>query len=152
MNKSDLNDVHVNESQVIGNSPIDSHGSDGEDIQVNDRFKKNKGYHAVPPPYIGNYVPPRADLSFKGLDDSVFKFAISETVTSVNRTETINTARPKAVINDVRKNQINDVKASACWVWRPIKPNSTSTTLKRYDYVDVRGRSMSVMAWVPKKV
>nr|GEV18499.1 hypothetical protein [Tanacetum cinerariifolium] len=63
-----------------------------------------------------------------------------------------NTARPKAVINAVRTNQVNDVKASACWVWKLIKPNSASITLKRYDYIDVRGRSRSVMAWVPKKV
>nr|GEV88762.1 hypothetical protein [Tanacetum cinerariifolium] len=61
MKISDLNDVHVNESQVIGNSLIDSHERDGEDNQVNDRFKKN---------------------------DSVFKFAISKTVTSVNKTKT----------------------------------------------------------------
>nr|GEU73532.1 hypothetical protein [Tanacetum cinerariifolium] len=88
MNKSDLNDVHVNESQMIGNSLIDSHESDGEDNQVNDRYKKSEGYHPVPPPYTGNYMPPRADLSFTGLNDFVFKFAISKTVTSVNETET----------------------------------------------------------------
>ncbi|GJR08391.1 hypothetical protein Tco_0791043 [Tanacetum coccineum] len=46
----------------------------------------------------------------------------------------VNTARPKAVVNDVKKNQDNVVKASACWVWRPIKPNNASITLKRYDY------------------
>nr|GEX44624.1 ribonuclease H-like domain-containing protein [Tanacetum cinerariifolium] len=63
----------------------------------------------------------------------------------------VNIARPKAVINAVRTNWVSNVKASACWVWKPIKPNSASITLKRYDYVDVRGRSMSVMAWVPKK-
>ncbi|GJQ95642.1 hypothetical protein Tco_0006781 [Tanacetum coccineum] len=63
----------------------------------------------------------------------------------------VNTARPKAVVNAVRTNRVNDVKASACWVWRPVKPNSASITLKRYDYVDTRGRSKSVMAWVPKK-
>nr|GEU80347.1 hypothetical protein [Tanacetum cinerariifolium] len=51
----------------------------------------------------------------------------------------VNTARPKAVIN--RRNWVNDVKASACWVWKPIKPNSASIILKRYDYVNVRGRS-----------
>nr|GEZ59535.1 hypothetical protein [Tanacetum cinerariifolium] len=61
----------------------------------------------------------------------------------------VNTARPKAVIN--RRNWVNDVKALACWVWKPIKSNSASIILKRYDYVDVRGRSMYVMAWVPKK-
>nr|GEV29475.1 uncharacterized mitochondrial protein AtMg00810-like [Tanacetum cinerariifolium] len=31
----------------------------------------------------------------------------------------VNTARPKAVLNDVQGNQINAVKASASWVWRP---------------------------------
>ncbi|GKC67320.1 ribonuclease H-like domain-containing protein [Tanacetum coccineum] len=64
----------------------------------------------------------------------------------------VNTARPKVVVNAVRTNRVNVVKASACWVWRPIKPNSASITLKRYDYVDARKRSRSVMASVPKKV
>nr|GEU69266.1 hypothetical protein [Tanacetum cinerariifolium] len=51
----------------------------------------------------------------------------------------VNTARAKAVIN--RRDWVNDVKASACWVWKPAKPNSASIILKRYDYVDVRGKS-----------
>nr|GEU70774.1 hypothetical protein [Tanacetum cinerariifolium] len=64
----------------------------------------------------------------------------------------VNTARPKAVINVVRTNRVNDVKASACWVCKSIKPNSASVTLKRYDYVDVRGRFSSVIAWVPRSI
>ncbi|GJV02044.1 putative ribonuclease H-like domain-containing protein [Tanacetum coccineum] len=40
---------------------------------VNDRFKIGEGFHAVPPLYIGNYMPSRPDLSFAGLDDSVYK-------------------------------------------------------------------------------
>nr|GFB30929.1 hypothetical protein [Tanacetum cinerariifolium] len=51
----------------------------------------------------------------------------------------VNTARPKAVIN--RRNRVKDVQASASWVWKSFKPNSVSIILKRYDYVDVRGRS-----------
>ncbi|GJR48634.1 putative ribonuclease H-like domain-containing protein [Tanacetum coccineum] len=31
----------------------------------------------------------------------------------------VNTARPKAVISDVKGNKGNAVKASTCWVWRP---------------------------------
>ncbi|GJV28886.1 hypothetical protein Tco_1385334 [Tanacetum coccineum] len=46
----------------------------------------------------------------------------------------VNTARQKAVVNAVRTNRVNAVKASACWVWRPVKPNSASITLKKYDY------------------
>nr|GEX02841.1 hypothetical protein [Tanacetum cinerariifolium] len=61
---------------------------DKEDNQVDDRFKKSEGYHVIPPPYTGNYMPPRADLSFVGLDDYVFKFSISKSITIVNEAKT----------------------------------------------------------------
>ncbi|GJY92012.1 ribonuclease H-like domain-containing protein [Tanacetum coccineum] len=60
----------------------------------------------------------------------------------------VNTTRPNSVVvNAVRANQVNVVKASTCWVWRPTKLYSASITLKRHNYVDARGRSKSVMAW-----
>ncbi|GKF16895.1 hypothetical protein Tco_0061813, partial [Tanacetum coccineum] len=66
------------------------------------------------------------------------------------RPKAVNTAKPNlAVVNAIRENQVNAVEASACWVWRPIKHDSASITLKRHNYVDARGRSKSVMAWVP---
>nr|GFA45314.1 hypothetical protein [Tanacetum cinerariifolium] len=34
--------------------------------QVNDRYKADEEYHAVPPPYTGNFMPPRPDMSFAG--------------------------------------------------------------------------------------
>ncbi|GJY72881.1 ribonuclease H-like domain-containing protein [Tanacetum coccineum] len=63
----------------------------------------------------------------------------------------INTARPKAVVNVVKGNNFNAVKASACWVWKPkykvldhvSKHNSASITLKKFDYIDAQGRSKS---------
>nr|GEZ49863.1 retrotransposon Orf1 [Tanacetum cinerariifolium] len=63
----------------------------------------------------------------------------------VNTTkEKFNTARPNSVVvNDVRENQVNAVKVSACWVWRPTKLNSGSITLKKHNYIDARGRSKS---------
>ncbi|GJR32791.1 ribonuclease H-like domain-containing protein [Tanacetum coccineum] len=63
------------------------------------------------------------------------------------RPQAVNTARPKivktarpnsAVVNAVRVNQANAVKASACWVWRPTKPNGASITLKKHNYIDAR--------------
>ncbi|GKB72969.1 hypothetical protein Tco_0934381 [Tanacetum coccineum] len=63
----------------------------------------------------------------------------------------VNTARPtSAVVNVVKANQDNVVKASSCWVWRPTKLNNASITFKRQNYIDARGRSKSMMAWVPK--
>ncbi|GKB35008.1 hypothetical protein Tco_0879950 [Tanacetum coccineum] len=51
------------------------------------------------------------------------------------RPKAVNTARPNSVVvNAVRENQVNAVKASAFWVWRPTKLNSASITLKRHNY------------------
>ncbi|GJY93550.1 ribonuclease H-like domain-containing protein [Tanacetum coccineum] len=83
-------DSQVNESEVL-NNVVDSHKCN----QVNDRFKKSKGYHAVPPPFTGNFKPARVDLSFDGLDDFVYKSKLSETITSVPNVETTVTKTSK---------------------------------------------------------
>nr|GEV70090.1 reverse transcriptase domain-containing protein [Tanacetum cinerariifolium] len=62
------------------------------------------------------------------------------------RSKTVNTARPKVVVNAVLGNRGNAVKASACWVWKPktkvidyvSKHSSTSITLKKFNYVEVQ--------------
>ncbi|GKF37119.1 hypothetical protein Tco_0113877, partial [Tanacetum coccineum] len=42
----------------------------------------------------------------------------------------INTARQnRTSVNAARVNGFNAVKPSACWVWRPIKPNRQATTV-----------------------
>nr|GEZ54098.1 ribonuclease H-like domain-containing protein [Tanacetum cinerariifolium] len=85
LNKKDLN----NKSDVFENaSDISLNESEEDNNQANDRYKADEGYHVVPPPYTGNFMPPRPDMSFAGLVDSVFKSAISETITSVHETET----------------------------------------------------------------
>ncbi|GJT70780.1 retrovirus-related pol polyprotein from transposon TNT 1-94 [Tanacetum coccineum] len=63
----------------------------------------------------------------------------------------VNAARPKAVVNVVQGNNVNAIKASACWVWKPktkvldhiSKHNIASITVKKFDYVDAQGRSKS---------
>nr|GFA19530.1 hypothetical protein [Tanacetum cinerariifolium] len=80
-------DGHVIESEVL-NNVVDSCESDGDDNQVNDWFKKSEGYYAVLPPYTRNYMPSRANFSFIGLDDFVFKSKVCETITSVSKIET----------------------------------------------------------------
>nr|GEZ71271.1 hypothetical protein [Tanacetum cinerariifolium] len=75
------------------------------------------------------------------------------------RSKTVNIDRPKVVVNAVLGNRVNDVKASACWVWKPktkvtdhvFKHNSASITLNEFDYIDAQGRFKSEMAWVPKR-
>nr|GEX10560.1 hypothetical protein [Tanacetum cinerariifolium] len=46
------------------------------ECQIVNNCKKGLGYenyNAVPPPYIGNFMPPTPDLSFTGLDEYVNK-------------------------------------------------------------------------------
>ncbi|GJT02775.1 hypothetical protein Tco_0823944 [Tanacetum coccineum] len=80
-------DGHMNESEVV-HSVFNSRESDVDDNLVNDRFKTSEGFHTVPPPYTRKYMPPRPDLSFAGLDESVFKSVVRKTTTSVPKTET----------------------------------------------------------------
>ncbi|GJS40517.1 putative ribonuclease H-like domain-containing protein [Tanacetum coccineum] len=62
--------------------------------------------------------------------------------------QTVNTVRPN--VNTVRARGFNAVKPSACWVWRPIKPNGASLVFNKYNYIDARGRSKSSIGkWVP---
>nr|GFA03184.1 hypothetical protein [Tanacetum cinerariifolium] len=83
LNERDLN----NKSDVFESASGSSVNESEEDNnQENDRYKASKGYHAIPPPYTRNFMPPRPDLSFAGLDDSIFKSAMSETVTSMHET------------------------------------------------------------------
>ncbi|GKB40660.1 hypothetical protein Tco_0885602, partial [Tanacetum coccineum] len=80
-------DSQMNESEVV-HSVFNSRESDVDDSLVNDRFKTGEGFHAVPPLYTGNYMPPRPDLSFAGLDEYVFKSAVRKITTSVPETKT----------------------------------------------------------------
>ncbi|GKC70655.1 putative ribonuclease H-like domain-containing protein [Tanacetum coccineum] len=79
-----------------------------ENNQVNDRFKKVEGYHAVSPLYTGNYMPSRPDLSFVGLDNSIYKTNVSETISSVPRIESTTSKSSKDSLE-----QPKDVRPSA---------------------------------------
>ncbi|GJT24683.1 hypothetical protein Tco_0894620 [Tanacetum coccineum] len=189
------------------------------DCQIVDKCKTGLGYNAIPPPYTGNFMPPKPDLSFSGLEEFVNEPIVSEPtvkksvvktseakasadkpkvdckkvnqkqfqntkpvwnyakrvnhqnfakkthpcpkkktvpravlmksgLVSLNTARQVNTAhskttvnvarpmqkavvnaakpkavvnvaRPKAVVNVVKENNVNVVKASACWVWKP---------------------------------
>ncbi|GJU23237.1 hypothetical protein Tco_1156579 [Tanacetum coccineum] len=78
--------LNERDSEVIY-SVFDSCSSDGDDNQTNDRFKKGNEYHAIPPPLTGNYMPPLADLSFAGLDDSVYRPTANKASASISNGE-----------------------------------------------------------------
>ncbi|GKE99213.1 hypothetical protein Tco_0022564, partial [Tanacetum coccineum] len=91
----------MNKCEVV-HSVFNSRESDEDDNSVNDRFKTGEGFHAVPPPYTGNYMPPRLDLSFVGLDEYVFMTAVRKATTSVSETETSISKTSKVIIEKTK--------------------------------------------------
>ncbi|GJT22554.1 putative ribonuclease H-like domain-containing protein [Tanacetum coccineum] len=48
----------------------------------------------------------------------------------------VNTTWPKAVLNTVKGNQVNAVKASACWVWKPKTKGNPQQDLEEKGVID----------------
>nr|GEW64463.1 hypothetical protein [Tanacetum cinerariifolium] len=82
--ENQLNERDLNNKSDVFESASDSSVNESEEDnnQANDRDKAGEGYHAVHLLYTGNFMPPRPNMSFVGLDDYVFKSAISEIVTN----------------------------------------------------------------------
>ncbi|GJS24088.1 ribonuclease H-like domain-containing protein [Tanacetum coccineum] len=78
------------------------------DSQENDRYKTSEGYHAVPPPYTGNFMPPKSDLVLADEDEYVF----SELVTSIPDVATseakTSESKPKSVGEPLIEDWISD--------------------------------------------
>ncbi|GJS45330.1 hypothetical protein Tco_0595451 [Tanacetum coccineum] len=61
--------------------------------QVNDKNKTGRGYHAFPPPYTRNFMPPKPDLVLADKDEYVF----SESITSATSKVKTSVSKPKSV-------------------------------------------------------
>ncbi|GJV06103.1 hypothetical protein Tco_1343759 [Tanacetum coccineum] len=144
-----LNENDSSGSELF-NRVFNSHSSDGDDNQINDRFKKDNEYHAVPPPLTGNYTPPLTDLSLhdwmimpSGViiedwvsddDEDIFQSKDSETTVKPSfkkieftkaRNEPVKSdkqaVKPWMVTQSLKGNGVTAVKASVDCVWRPKK-------------------------------
>ncbi|GJT27341.1 hypothetical protein Tco_0907616 [Tanacetum coccineum] len=126
-------DSQMNENEVV-HSVFNSRESDVDDSPVNDRFKTGEGFHAVPPPYTGNYMPSRPDLSFAGLDDSVCKTKVSETETSISKTSKDIVEKPKTVRSSAPINEEWDTDSNNDSVFRP-KSDLTKPKFTKINFV-----------------
>ncbi|GJS74804.1 ribonuclease H-like domain-containing protein [Tanacetum coccineum] len=105
---------------VISLSVFDVRSSDEESTPANDRFSKADGYHAIPPPITGNFLTPKADILFAGLDEYAIRKKIIESKTTelnadtsksktsetVGKTNEANTQKPKTVYESVNKDKV----------------------------------------------
>ncbi|GJX69916.1 putative ribonuclease H-like domain-containing protein, partial [Tanacetum coccineum] len=87
-----------------------SSSSSSSDSEVNDKYKTGKGYHAVLPPYTGNFMPSKPDLVLVDEDEYVF----SESVTSIHAVATskakTNESKSESVSEPLIKDWISDSK------------------------------------------
>ncbi|GKF43416.1 hypothetical protein Tco_0129968 [Tanacetum coccineum] len=63
-----------------------------------------------------NTAQPRSTLNSARPMTNVFNKAHSTNVNVARPKAVVNTAKPKAVVNTIQRNNVNVVKASACWV------------------------------------
>ncbi|GJS13491.1 ribonuclease H-like domain-containing protein [Tanacetum coccineum] len=67
--------------------------SSSTNFKIMDKCKTGLGYNAVPPPYTGNFMPPKPDLVYLSLDDFV---DVNESVSeSIVEKPTVETNEPK---------------------------------------------------------
>ncbi|GJT24756.1 putative ribonuclease H-like domain-containing protein [Tanacetum coccineum] len=99
----------------ISLSVFDVRSSDEENTPANDRFSKADGFHVVPPPITGNFLTPRADISFAGLDEYAIRKKIikskttdlnTKTSETVGKTNEANTQKPKTVYESVNRDKV----------------------------------------------
>ncbi|GJV13144.1 ribonuclease H-like domain-containing protein [Tanacetum coccineum] len=109
-----LNELSSNHETDSENSLsiFDARSSDEENTPENDRFSKNR-YKVVPPPITRNFLTPRADISFAGLDEYAIRNKIIESQTTelntktsetVGQTNDANTEKPKSASESVMSN------------------------------------------------
>ncbi|GJZ43479.1 putative ribonuclease H-like domain-containing protein [Tanacetum coccineum] len=132
---------------------FDVRSSDEESTPANDRFSKANGYHVVPPPITGNFLTPRADISFAGLDKYAIRKKIIELKTTDLNTKTsetegktnkANTQKPKTVYESVNRDKViienwnsdDEDDVSKVQTVSPVKTNETQIVKTRVDKID----------------
>ncbi|GKF45618.1 hypothetical protein Tco_0135420, partial [Tanacetum coccineum] len=87
-------------SSTVASPAVESfvHSSEMLENQENNKFKSDKRYHAIPPPFIGNFISFKPDLTF-----------IDEIVEIEPKTVRNNSFRP-AVINGWNSNDDSEVE------------------------------------------
>ncbi|GJS41061.1 ribonuclease H-like domain-containing protein [Tanacetum coccineum] len=97
------------------------------DSQIMDKCKTGLGYNVVPPPYTGNFMPPKPDLVYPSLDDFV---DVNESVSeSVVEKPTVETNEPKTARKEngapIIEDWVSESEEEDEPKFQTIKPNFT---------------------------
>ncbi|GKC53932.1 ribonuclease H-like domain-containing protein [Tanacetum coccineum] len=106
-----------------------------EDIKIVDKCKTSLGYNAVPPPYTGNFMPPKPNLSFSVLEEfvnepivsdlTVMKLVVetSEAKTSVDKPKVVRKNNGALIIEDWVSDSEEEDVPQAKIEKKTVKPN-----------------------------
>ncbi|GKF18176.1 hypothetical protein Tco_0063094, partial [Tanacetum coccineum] len=85
-----------------------SGSSSSSDSEENDKFKSDKGHHAVPPPYTGNYMPSKLDLMFidEQVESEFMDVVSNDSSSDVKTIELKHETVDKGVFNTVKSNTV----------------------------------------------
>ncbi|GKA13305.1 hypothetical protein Tco_0692951 [Tanacetum coccineum] len=109
----------------ISLSVFDVRSSGEESTPANDRFCKVDGFHVVPTPIIGNFLTPRADISFAGKTNEAKTQKPKRVYESVNI--------DKVIIKDWNSEDEDDV--FEVQTVSPVKTNETQTVKTSVDKI-----------------
>ncbi|GKF02977.1 hypothetical protein Tco_0029900, partial [Tanacetum coccineum] len=99
------------------------------DYQIADKYKTSLGYNVVPPPYTGNFMPPKPDLSFSGLEEFVNEPIVSEPTVKKHVVETSEAKASADKPKVVRKN--NGAPIIKDWVSDIEEENVSQTKIEK---------------------
>ncbi|GJX42092.1 hypothetical protein Tco_0257082 [Tanacetum coccineum] len=122
---------------------FDGRSSDDEHIPENDRFSKN-GYKAVPPPITGNFLTPRADISF-ARDSVIIEDWTSDDEEEVSGVQKVRPEYQTVKIRDEKcgqnshKQGVGFRKVKACFVCK-----STNHLIKDCNFYDKRSQESNL--------
>ncbi|GJR21557.1 hypothetical protein Tco_0970084 [Tanacetum coccineum] len=114
-----------------------------------DKCKTRLGSNAVPPPYTGNFMPPKSDLVYPSLDDFV---EVNESVSeSVVEKPTVETNEPKTARKEngspIIKDWINFIESTE----QVKSPRKTSVDKNRQNTPSPRGNKRNWNQQMSKK-
>ncbi|GKC53871.1 ribonuclease H-like domain-containing protein, partial [Tanacetum coccineum] len=104
---NELSSNHETDSETSF-SVFDGRSSDEESTPANDRSSKADGYKAILPPITRNFLTPRANISFVGLDEYAIRNKIIESQTSKLNNKTSETTCQINDANTVKPKSAND--------------------------------------------
>ncbi|GJZ82946.1 putative ribonuclease H-like domain-containing protein [Tanacetum coccineum] len=122
--------------------------SDLLDKQIMDKCKTGLGYNAIPPPYTGNFMPPKHDLVYPSLDDfvevnefaneSVVEKQLSRPISLNARYWTVEYCQPRTTVNNAgpMKKVINNAYSTARRPFNKITAANNNNFNKRVNNVN----------------